>query len=173
MNPTLAQNITDLLVDQVIQKIGYEFIGKIKHCLSLLSEEEVWYQPNSHCNSIGVMILHLNGNVRQWVLSGACRLPDNRNRKEEFHPKSHPYKNELMQLMDKLSSDLDKYLPKLMPPDLLELRDVQCYNETVMAMLVHATEHFSYHTGQIIYLTKLIKNVDTAFYTDMDLGNTN
>lgn len=173
MNPTLTQNITDLFIDQVMQKIGHEFIGKIKHCLSLLSEEEVWHQPNSHCNSVGVMILHLNGNVRQWVLSGACGLPDHRNRKAEFQPESHPDKKELIGLMDDLAGDLDKHLPDLIPQDLIEVRDVQCYNETVLAMLMHATEHFSYHTGQIIYLTKLIKNVDTAFYADLNLDKTN
>ena len=173
MNPTITQNITDLFVDQVMQKIGHEFIGKIKHCLSLLSEEEVWYQPNRHCNSIGVMILHLNGNVRQWVLSGACGLPDRRDRPTEFQPEIHPCKNELIQILDDLTLELDHHLPGIQPEHLIELKDVQCYHETVLAMLMHATEHFAYHTGQIIYLTKMIKDVDTGFYADLDLEKTN
>ena len=173
MNPTLTQNITDLFIDQVNQKIGHEFIGKIKYCLSLLTEEEVWYQPNSHCNSVGVMILHLNGNVRQWVLSGACGLADHRDRPAEFYPESQVNKNELIKMMDALANDLDHHLPQIKPENLIACKDVQCYNETVLAMLMHATEHFSYHTGQIIYLTKLLKDMDTGFYADLDLEKTN
>ncbi len=172
-----SQSLKDILVLEVIRRIVEESIPRIKQCLELLDENEIWYKHNPNLNSPGVLILHLCGNVRQWILSGVCGLTDNRRREAEFQPEFQPTKIELIAILDSLSDDLILYLPRIREEELTEIREVQCFEESVMSMLIHAVEHFSYHTGQIVYYTKWIKNVDTGFYAGMDLtrkasGNT-
>ena len=164
-----SQSLKDILVLEVIRRIVEESIPRIKQCLGLLDENEVWYKHNPNLNSPGVLILHLCGNVRQWILSGVCGLADNRQREAEFHPEIQPTKVELTAILDSLSDDLILHLPRISEEVLTEIRQVQCFEEPVLSMLIHAVEHFSYHTGQIVYYTKWIKNVDTGFYTGMDL----
>ena len=58
--------------------------GRIKHCLRQLSEEQVWWRPSPALNSIGNLILHLCGNLRQWIVAGLGGAADHRNRPSEF-----------------------------------------------------------------------------------------
>ena len=58
-----------------------------------------------------------------------------------------------------------------MPDDeMMRVRNVQGFTYTGMANIIHTIEHYSYHTGQIAFLTKLLKNKDLGFYGNMDLN---
>ena len=59
------------------------------------------------------------------------------------------------------------------PENLLRRRVVQGSAHSGIGIIVHVTEHYSYHTGQIIFLTKLYKNIDMGFYAGMDLNKRN
>ncbi|HMQ08377.1 MAG TPA: DinB family protein [Saprospiraceae bacterium] len=162
-------SIRNHIISEVKRRIVDESIPRIRKCLSLLTENEIWYKHNDHVNSPGVLVLHLCGNVRQWILSGALGMPDERNRDAEFTSVQYPDRAKLIESLDILTKDLLVHLPDLQKCDLLQVRKVQCYEETILSILIHVTEHFSYHTGQIIYYTKWIKNVDTGFYAGQDL----
>ena len=163
------KDVNYAIIAETKRRIVEESIPRINQCLGYLDEGEVWITANDNCNSIGVLILHLCGNVRQWILSGACGLPDIRDRNLEFNPAKKPSKDELTAMLNELQVDLLEHLPKIQGLNLLGEVSVQCYNETILSILVHAIEHFSYHTGQIVYLTKHLKDVDTGFYAGQDL----
>lgn len=146
-----------------------ESIPRIKKCLAQLDQEEVWHQPNQNTPSIGNLILHLEGNCRQWILSGLLNWPDDRERDLEFNPKSHPSKHQLINRLDQLASDLEENLDQVNINDLLESKPVQVFEEPGISILIHAIEHFSYHTGQITLHTKLIKDIDTGYYNHLSL----
>ena len=57
---------------------------RIRHCLGQLSDEQVWQRESEAMNSIGNLILHLCGNVRQWIVSGIGGAKDVRQRPNEF-----------------------------------------------------------------------------------------
>ena len=137
--------------------------------MGYLNEEELWQKHHDNNNSAGVLILHLCGNVRQWILSGACGLQDTRERNKEFSPDYQLSKIELEEELHKLVEDLEDNLDKIPADQLLTVKPIQCYEETIFTMIIHAIEHFSYHTGQIVYYVKYLKNVDTAFYAGQDL----
>jgi uncharacterized damage-inducible protein DinB len=162
-----------LLKKEVIKRINKDSIPKILQCVQTLNEEDLYYRMNINCNSINNLILHLNGNVRQWILAGACGMEDKRNRQSEFDFDRQYSKKELVNILMSLEKDLEEYVPQINEEKLIEERAVQCYTETVLSMLIHATEHFSYHTGQIVYITKAIKNIDTAFYSGDKLDQIN
>ncbi len=55
-----------------------ESVPRILKCLDLLSDEELWGRPNDEVVSLGNLVLHLCGNVRQWIISGLGGAPDDR-----------------------------------------------------------------------------------------------
>lgn len=167
------KTIEEEIKKEVLRRINGESIPKILDCLLSLTEDELYFRYNENCNSINNLIQHLDGNVRQWILAGACGSRDFRNRPSEFNADNKLSKEELVRLLNKLKYDLEEHIPKIDEEVFLEKRKVQCYSESVLSMLFHATEHFSYHTGQIVYITKSIKNIDTAFYGNDQLEETN
>jgi uncharacterized damage-inducible protein DinB len=149
-----------------------ESYQRIFDCLDLLSENEVWHKPNDASNSVGVLIVHLIGNAQQWVVSSLGGIQDNRNRAAEFTLNGEFKKLELLAALAELKQRLELTLEGLTDEKLISKYEVQCYQETGFAILVHVIEHFSYHTGQIALLTKLIKDQDLGFYNHLDLGKT-
>lgn len=170
MENKLAVQICQALLQEFERRVMGESIPRIKKCLSLLSEEEVWHRPNENIVSVGNLILHLCGNARQWILSGVGEQIDHRERDAEFEERGPIAKDQLIEQMDHLAGAIRNILQNLEPGMLLEKRPVQAFEESVLSMLVHVIEHFSYHTGQITFLVKSIKNVPTNYYGNVDLN---
>lgn len=164
-----SENLKDLLVYEFRRRVIEESIPRIKKSLSEISEAEVWFRPNENSNAIGNLVLHLCGNARQWVLAGMDAQPDHRQRQTEFDARGGISKADLTDLMDKLQVDLEEFLPRITVENLFIVRRVQVFEETGVSILVHVIEHFSYHTGQIAYAVKFLKNKDLDFYGDMNL----
>lgn len=165
-----AERFKELIVAQVKRRIIEESVPRIKKCLSKLSEEEIWRRPNEETVSIGNLVLHLCGNVSQWVLSGLGNITDERDRDSEFNETGGISADKLISDMEVLMQKVTGVLDNLSVADLLETRNVQGFQETGIAILIHVTEHFSYHTGQITYYVKANKNVDMNYYGGIDLN---
>lgn len=165
-----AENFKDLIVGEVKRRLIEESVPRIKKCLSKLSQEEIWRRPNKETVSVGNLVLHLCGNVSQWVLSGLNNVPDTRERDREFSETGGISADKLMEDMEGLMQKVSDVLDSLSPADLLEVRRVQGFEETGVAILMHVTEHFSYHTGQITYYVKTNKNIDMNYYGGIDLN---
>ncbi len=161
--------LKDDLIKEVKKRIFEENIPRIKKCLNLLSEEEVWYKPNANTPSVGNYILHLCGNARQWIIATLGRQKDIRNRSEEFSPSAFPTKDELIGHLDELEKEMILVLNQITPEHLNTIQSVQCFRESGLSILIHVVEHFSYHTGQITYFTKSRKNLATNYYSGLNL----
>src|SRR6266536_5031855 len=61
-----------------------EYLPRIVRCLQLLSKREIWWRPNASSNAAGNIVLHLCGNIRQWIIAGLSGAADNRERDKEF-----------------------------------------------------------------------------------------
>jgi uncharacterized damage-inducible protein DinB len=157
------------LKKEFVRRVCEESIPRILQCLSMLEEEQVWYRQNEHVNSVGNLVLHLNGNGRQWILSGLGGIPDNRLRYAEFIPDQDVSKNELVTILEKLDKDLRPVIDSLSDATLSAIHQVQVFEESGLSILIHVIEHFSYHTGQITLLTKQMTNKPTNYYGDLQL----
>ena len=133
-----------------------------------MSEEDIWWCPNEASNSIGNLILHLAGNARQWVVSGIGGEPDRRRRDEEFSREGGLSVGELLAHLESALAEVDEVLLRLEPRVLLETREIQGMTVSVLDALYHVVEHFSTHTGQIIYLAKLRTGQDLGFWEVKD-----
>lgn len=149
-----------------------ESLPRLRKCLAHLSEDEVWFRPNSETVSVGNLVLHLCGNVRQWIISGLDGKPDNRERSKEFSEPGPISTAQLLKRLDETMTEVRTVLTELDPTTLMDKRTVQGFKETGISILVHVVEHFSYHVGQIVYFVKSRKAVDLAFYSGIDLNKT-
>ncbi|MEL6393311.1 MAG: DinB family protein [Bacteroidota bacterium] len=148
-------------------------LERINRCIALVDEEELWLRHNENSLSLGNQLLHLAGNLRQWIVHSLGGLPDERERSAEFAAEGGIDKASLMKRLESVVGSCVTAIEGLGEAELLRIRDVQAYTLSGAAALLHAVEHFSYHTGQIIQLTKLIKNQSLDFYGGQALDTTN
>lgn len=145
----------------------------IKKCVGRLSDEQVWHQPNEAANSIANLILHLCGNTTQYILSSLGGRPDERQRDLEFSIRKGYSKISLLQQLNAVVTEACKVIEQQSTDSLMTVRSVQGFQKTGLSIILHVTEHFSYHTGQIALLTKLMTNEDLGFYKGLDLNRKN
>jgi hypothetical protein len=130
-------------------------LGRIRHCLDQLTEEQVWWRSRPTLNSIGNLILHLCGNVRQWLVAGLVGAADVRDRPAEFAERGPIPKTELMRKLDTVVSEAKAVLGKLTARQLVDTRRIQGFEVTGLAAIFDSVPHFRGHTQEIIHLTRL------------------
>lgn len=146
---------------------------RLLQCLGELSDAEVWRRPNSKSNSVGNLVLHLTGNITQWILSAMDGYKDDRDRDSEFSAEGGIPASVLT---ERLAGTIDKAIGaigKTGPEGLLRKRSVQGFEYTGIGIILHVVEHLSYHTGQIAFWTKSLKDKDLEFYRGVDLNTKN
>jgi uncharacterized damage-inducible protein DinB len=134
--------------------IASDYVPKIERCLSLLSDDDIWWRPNDVSNSIGNLILHLCGNVTMWIIGGVGKQPFERNRQLEFDERRQIPSAELRVRLKSAVAQADEVLNDIDEAELLSRRHIQGYDVNVLEAIYHVVEHFSMHTGQIILLSK-------------------
>ena len=156
--------VTEAFIIKARSLLKEDCLPKIERCVERLSDSEVWWRANPESNSIGNLLLHLAGNVRQWIVSGVGRGKDSRVRQLEFDERSLIPRAELLAHLKRTLDEADGVLAGLDPSVILEPREIQGHNVTVLEAIFHVAEHFAMHTGQIILITKMLKAEDLGFY---------
>lgn len=144
-----------------------QYLARIRTCLELLDEGQIWSRPSEASNSIGNLCLHLAGNVRQWILHGVAGEPDVRRRDEEFAARGGVEKAELLERLEETVRRACEVIGLLSKERLLETVRPQNYQVTVLEAVYHVVEHFAGHTGQIIAATKAMTGADLGFYSHL------
>ncbi|MFZ5434193.1 MAG: DinB family protein [Calditrichota bacterium] len=144
------------------------YLPKIKEAVMLLSDAEIWAREGDVSNSIGNLLLHLSGNIRQHIIAGAGGLSDVRNRPLEFAARGGIPKEKLLHQLEQTVNDAVDVLKNLKPETLGERRTVQDKDVLLIDDIFHVIEHFAYHTGQIIYVAKAVKQHDFGWYKYLD-----
>ena len=146
--------------------LAFEYPTKIRRCLDVLPADAVWRRTDERSNSVGNLLLHLAGNVRQWIVSSVGGAPDGRYRSGEFAMREGADGETLFAALRATIDDADVVIASLTPSRLLERRSIQGRDVTVLDAVYHVVEHFSLHTGQIILLTKQYAPGHIQFYED-------
>jgi hypothetical protein len=160
--------MTEVFLDFSRRKLLGQYWPRMRSCVESLADEQIWWRPNPASNSIGNLILHLNGNVRQWLEDSFNRSEDRRNRPAEF---AAPELVPRSALLDKLGATLheaSEVLARLTEADLLALYEIQGYNVTGLEAVYQVVEHFGLHHGQILYITKSLNGMDLGFHRDLN-----
>jgi hypothetical protein len=136
------------------------YLGRTIRCLRLLTEEEIWWRPNAASNSAGNLVLHLSGNLRQWIISGLGGAPYVRVRAEEFSARRVLPRRVLVAQLTETVREACRVLRRLPPEALTRKYRIQGFRVTGLAAVAHVYFHFAHHAGQIIYLTKFKRGRD-------------
>jgi hypothetical protein len=130
-------------------------LDRIQHCLGQLSEAQVWWRSQPALNSIGNLILHLGGNVRQWISAGLGGAADIRHRPAEFAERGPIPKDELMRRLEAVVRDAKEVLSRLTARQLLDTRPIQGSEVTGLGAIFDSVSHFRGHAQEIIHMTRL------------------
>lgn len=159
----MADALHKIFLDYSATKLR-QMAGRIETCVEGLTEEQIWARSSDNENAIGNLALHLNGNVRQWILSGVGGQADSRQRDAEFNARGGGGGRELAARLKGTVEEAAGVLAGLTPERLSEWIVVQHYDVTVMEAIYHVVDHFCEHTGQIIFATKMLTGSDLGFY---------
>jgi uncharacterized damage-inducible protein DinB len=159
----MPENVAELFLSFSEERLKL-FVSRIVDCLSRLSDEQIWMRGSENENAVGNLVLHLCGNVRQWAGSGVMGLPDIRDRQSEFDARRVRSKQELQTLLETTMSQAIEGIRTLPPSRLAERITVQNTPTTVLQAIYAVVEHFSGHTGQIIFATKMLTGQDLAYF---------
>lgn len=142
-------------------------LERIEVCIRKLDDEQIWLRTGDNANACGNLCLHLAGNVRQWILHGVGGQPDLRRRDAEFAARGGVEKEELLAKLRSTVEEACALIEALPDARLTEVCHPQSYTVTVLEAIYHVVEHFSLHTGQIIFLTKALSGEDLGFYAHL------
>ena len=176
--PTQPMSPSQLFLRQARFALREEFQVKITRALEPLGDEQIWWRPNEASNSIGNLILHLRGNARQWIIAGVGGAEDLRDRDLEFAERDGMAREPLLELLARTLAEVDATLANLESQlqreqsgaALQRLCTPQRIPQTVFDAICHVVQHFSYHTGQIVYIAKMLAEGRVAFYNDRFLA---
>lgn len=136
---------------------------RITKCLVQLSDEEIWWRPNEASNSVGNLVLHLCGNIRQWIISGIGQTPDVRERDQEFAQRQSIPRGKLVAHLRSTMREARRVLDRVNAEILAHEYSIQGFRLSGLNAISHVYEHFSHHAGQIIYITKMKHAKDLRF----------
>jgi uncharacterized damage-inducible protein DinB len=160
-------SVESLFLECAVDKLR-QLVGRIESCVGKLDDDQIWVRGPSgndeHQNAIGNLMLHLTGNVRQWILSTLGSQPDHRNRDGEFNARGGVSSAELLSKLRDTVEHAAQIIASLTTQQLTRSYAVQGYTVSGVEAVFHVVEHFSQHTGQIIFATKILTGADMGFY---------
>jgi DNA-binding transcriptional ArsR family regulator len=161
-------NVTGLFLEFSRRKLLEHYWPRLKACVEVLSEEQVWWRANEACNSVGNLILHLNGNVRQWLVDSFERHEDNRDRPAEFEAQGGMTAEALLERLGVTLTEAQNVLERLTEAELVARYEIQGYHVSGLEAVYQVVEHFGLHYGQIAYIAKSLSGRDLGFYRELD-----
>jgi uncharacterized damage-inducible protein DinB len=155
---------TDVFLQHSRTLLVTDYLPKIEQCVGALRDDDVWWRPNEASNSVGNLVLHLCGNVSQWILESVGGRPFKRRRQEEFDERGPIPSAELLRRIRTVVHDAGEVIVNVSADQLMAKRQIQGYDVTVLEAIYHVVEHFSMHTGQIIWIAKARTGADLSLW---------
>ncbi|MCB9898191.1 MAG: DUF1572 family protein [Planctomycetes bacterium] len=165
MSPTSTATI---FVAESVRYLRDVHLPRLRRAVETLPETDLWWRPHPGALAVGNVLLHLEGNVRQWLLSGVGTLDDARDRAGEFAAREGATGDELLQRLEATVRAAADIVGQLDERDLLASYSIQGNDVTGLSAIYHVVEHFSWHVGQVVYVVKARAGAEhgLAFFDD-------
>lgn len=167
MTTSPESNLSSQFLEHSRAKLLAQYWPRLRQCVESLTEEQLWWRPNGASNSVGNLVLHLNGNVRQWLVASFNELEDTRNRPAEFSRHEEVSASALLTELGATIEEASEVLSRLTEADLLRRFNIQGYDVSGLVAVYKVVEHFAIHYGQILYITKMYRDKDLGFYAEL------
>jgi len=153
-DPPPARDLAGALTGEAIALLRDTYLPRLERAVHELPAADLWWRPHQRATSVGNLLLHLQGNIRQWIVTGLGGAPDARNRDAEFAARDGARAPELLSA---LHATIDKAAAVIAPLDeraLLGRVTLQGFRLTRLEAVLHVVEHTSWHAGQIAWIAK-------------------
>jgi len=160
-----AMTCANAFTEKSIALLTDDYLPKIAAATLALGDEGLWWRANENSNSAGNLLLHLRGNVTQWIIGGVGGREYARQRDQEFAARSGAAAHDLLDGLTTTVSTACEIIAEQTETSLLERRQIQGYEVSVLDAIYHVVEHFSMHTGQVILLAKARTGIDLRLWT--------
>jgi Protein of unknown function (DUF1572) len=164
---TYDASLAALFLEFSRTKLIDQYWPRLRSTVESLTDDQVWWRPNPACNSVGNLILHLNGNVGQWLVASLDRHDDTRNRPAEFNERRRIPGKELLDRLNGTLQEAARVLEHLTPEELAVTYQIQGYTVSGLSAVYQVVEHFGLHYGQILYIAKSLRGEDLGFYSEL------
>jgi hypothetical protein len=168
MTAQFQPNMVNLFLPFSRDKLVNQYWPRLRACVESLTDEQIWWRPNAASNSIGNLVLHLNGNVRQWLVDSFSKREDKRDRPAEFAATGEISGADLLAKLGSTIFEAEQTINRLSEADLVARYEIQGYNVHGLEAVYQVVEHFGLHYGQIAYITKMLKDRDLGFYKELN-----
>jgi uncharacterized damage-inducible protein DinB len=159
-------SVESLFLKSAVEKLE-EYRGRIEVCLGKLDEAQIWARGGENENAIGNLVLHLSGNVRQWIVCSLGGKPVDRDRDSEFDARGGFTAAQLSERLCKTVDTASAIIECLTAEQLTRTYTIQIYEASGVEAVFHVVEHFAHHAGQIIFVTKMLTGTDLGFYSHL------
>jgi uncharacterized damage-inducible protein DinB len=153
----MREDIAAVALDALRVRITRVFPDQVRACLDLLSDDEIWSRPNEQSNSIGNLVLHLSGSLDHYLNRALGGLDFHRDRPAEFAERHQIPKAQLRSRFDSMVSNAEATFASLTPERLGDSSPEPKMNRLAVEDLIGITVHMATHTGQIVWITKMIR----------------
>jgi len=149
-------DVSEVALQALRVRITKVLPAQIRACLEELDDDQIWWRPNEQSNSIGNLVLHVRGSVTHFLCRGVGKLPYERDRPAEFAT-TVLSRDELLKQFDEMVRQTEETFAKLDSTHLIEPSTDPAYYSTIYEDLFGVAIHMAVHTGQIVYVTKLLR----------------
>ncbi len=147
-------NVAEHYLAEARQRLN-ESVRKIRHCVAQLTQEQIWWRPRPEMNSIANLILHVCGNVGQWIVAGVGGGPDRRDRPREFAERGPIAKSELVDRLEQTRRQAEQVLERTPGARLLQRLRIQGFDVTCLGAILDSLTHLQGHAQEIVCLTRM------------------
>lgn len=159
---TDTDTLRNAFAEEAISCLDYG-MAKLHHCLEQLNEEQLWWRPRPEMNSIGNLLLHVAGNLRQWIVSGVGDVADTRSRQTEFDERGPLPASEVTSKLESVIKQAEAVIRQVSADDLLCAKRIQGHDTNKMHAIWHSITHFQGHVQEIIGMTRQQLGEDYRF----------
>jgi hypothetical protein len=149
-------NVLTIAIAALRTRVTRVFPAQIRVAVEPLTDEQIWWRPNETSNSIGNLIVHLAGSLNYYLGRNIGGIAFDRDRAAEFAERRLLPKADVMALFEEMVSRAERTFDALTPERLAEPSPEPAMHEVVLEDLINAAMHLSTHTGQIVWIAKML-----------------
>ncbi|HSE37675.1 MAG TPA: DinB family protein [Blastocatellia bacterium] len=152
-----SDNLSETVLASLRSRITRILPSQIRACIEELTDDQLWWRPNEHANSVGNLVLHLSGSMRHYLSRGVGHIEYSRNRPAEFAERGPVPRAQLLDTFNETIRQAEQVLNNFDTSRLLDPTDEPDYVATLFDTIFNVSIHLATHAGQIVYVTKMLK----------------
>ena len=149
-------DVLESALDSLRVRVTKVLPEQVRDCMEMLDEEQIWWRPNEQSNSIGNIVIHISGSLNHYLNRNVGGFEYTRDRDAEFAERRHIPKDELRAIFDDMVSKAETTFDSLTLERLGDPSPEPRLQRLVIDDLIAIASHFANHTGQIVWITKML-----------------